>query len=360
MTKRARSPSHSTTRGTARACSGSILNDFGGDQAPPGWDEFAAFVGNHQGGGYYDYSMFVEDAAGVRTERYGSSPQDYSTDVLADDAVRFIRATPSDTPLFLYAAPYAPHAGIVPAPGDIGTWSGYRQQLPPNFDETDVSDKPPYISQRQQLPERPMRTKFELEYEALQGVDRLVGRSSTSSVTDRLLGHDPGLHVRQRCGFGEHRWDYKLTPYEEAIHVPMVVRYDPLTARPSGTSLGRLVANVDVAPTIADVVGIAFDGVGRSTACRSRRAAGRRDRFDRTSCWNTSTTRVLPRALVLRAANRRAGPTFGTRRGSEELYRSRPIRTNCGTSPPTATDHSAGSGDHPRPCRPLPPEYRWA
>jgi N-acetylglucosamine-6-sulfatase len=342
---------------------GKYLNDFGGDQAPPGWDEFAAFVGNHQGGGYYDYSMFVDDDAGKRTERHGSTPQDYSTDVLADDAVRFIRTTPSDTPLFLYAAPYAPHAGIVPAPGDIGTWSGYQQQLPPNFDETDVSDKPPYISQRQQLPERPMRMKFELEYEALQGVDRLVGRVVAAlRASDRLRDTFIVFMSDNGVAFGEHRWDYKLTPYEEAIHVPMVVRYDPLTDDRAGRRSEALVANVDVAPTIADVAGVAFDGVGKvdgvsiapvlSGAANSVRTSVLLEHIDYPGHYH------VPSYCGLRT------PSWAYVRysgGSEELYRLSTDPYELRNIASTATDQLRRLRAITRErCRPLPPEYRWA
>jgi N-acetylglucosamine-6-sulfatase len=342
---------------------GKYLNDFGGAQAPPGWDEFAAFVGNHQGGDYYDYSLFVDDADGVRTERHGSSSQDYSTDVLADDAVRFVRTTPTDAPLFLYVAPYAPHAGIVPAPGDIGTWSGYRQQLPPSFDETDVSDKPPYIRDRSPVGERLMRTKFELEYEALQGVDRLVGRVVAAlHSTDRLRDTFIVFMSDNGVAFGEHRWDYKLTPYEEAIHVPMVVRYDPLTDERAGRRSEALVANIDVAPTIADIAGIAFEGVGKvdgvsiapvlSGAKRSVRSSVLLEHIDYPGRYH------VPSYCGLRTP----GWTFVRYSGgSEELYRLSIDPYELRNVATTMTDQLRRLRAITRArCRPLPPGYRWA
>jgi arylsulfatase A-like enzyme len=249
--------------GYRTALFGKYLNEYPGGHAPPGWDRFAAFV-NGQGGGYYDYDLFRQDEHGRRRVHYGDEPLDYSTDVLADDAVAFLRSTDAEDPLFLYYAPFAPHAGIVPAPRDEGTWAGYAQDLPPSFDEADVSDKPDYIRERHGLSASFARQKYQLSYEALQAVDRAVGRIvATLRATDRLddtllvFLSDNGIAV------GDHRWDYKLTPYEESIHVPLVIRYDPLTSARPGTRTDALVSNVDLAPTIADVAGVAFEGVGR-------------------------------------------------------------------------------------------------
>ena len=63
-------------------------------------------------------------------------------------------------------------------------------------------------------------------------------------------------------GAGEHRWKYKLTPYEESIRVPLVIRYDPLT---EGDTTPALALNVDLAPTIAELAGVDLPGAdGRS------------------------------------------------------------------------------------------------
>lgn len=51
--------------------------------------------------------------------------------------------------------------------------------------------------------------------------------------------------------YGEHRWMAKRVPYESSIHVPLVIRYDPLTAGRAGTKNASVVANIDLAPTAA-------------------------------------------------------------------------------------------------------------
>jgi arylsulfatase A-like enzyme len=54
--------------------------------------------------------------------------------------------------------------------------------------------------------------------------------------------------------WGEHRLQGKLTPYDESIRVPYIIRYDPLTD--PGTTETRLAATVDLAPTFAAVAGV--------------------------------------------------------------------------------------------------------
>ncbi len=122
---------------------GKYFNHYPGGFVPPGWNTWASFPDTHNGGAYYNYSLYVKDAHGTRIEKYGSDPSDYSTTVIKNKAMTFLRSTSPASPLFLYVAPFAPHGRIVPAPQDKGSYSGYRQPLPKSFDERDVSDKPP-------------------------------------------------------------------------------------------------------------------------------------------------------------------------------------------------------------------------
>jgi arylsulfatase A-like enzyme len=63
--------------------------------------------------------------------------------------------------------------------------------------------------------------------------------------------------------WGEHRWDTKLVPYEESIHMPFVVRFDALIGSPRTDD--RLVLNIDLAPTFADLAKVSAPGAdGRS------------------------------------------------------------------------------------------------
>jgi arylsulfatase A-like enzyme len=223
---------------------------------PPGWDRWVGFV--HAG--YQDYRLSLDGV--VRT--YGDAPSDYSTDVLANEAVRFI--TEATGPLFLYFAPEAPHAPATPALQDRLAFTGHPVAMVPSFDEADVSDKPAYVRDLPRLTEsrRAEVAAFALDQNrTLLAVDRAVGRIVDAlRATGRL--HDTLIVFTSDNGiaYGEHRWTKKEVPYEESIRVPMVVRFDPFGV----TSIDEhLVANIDIAPTVAALAGVATPHVdGRS------------------------------------------------------------------------------------------------
>jgi arylsulfatase A-like enzyme len=86
-------------------------------------------------------------------------------------------------------------------------------------------------------------------------VDRAVDTiitalSDTGRLSDTLIvfASDNGL------AYGEHRWIGKWVPYEESIHVPTVVRYDPITSPSRSDS--HLILNLDFAPTFAALAGV--------------------------------------------------------------------------------------------------------
>ena len=225
---------------------------------PPGWDRWVAFVHSQ----YEDYGLTVDG----QIQRYGSTPEDYSTEVLVDQAESFIRGTGG--PLFALFAPAAPHAPATPADVDRASFEDLPAWRPPSFDEPDRTDKPAYVQAFRPVgPERTASLE-ELrrnQYRTLQAVDRAVERlldalEDTGRLDDALVifTTDNGLQ------WGEHRWLKKEVPYEEAIRVPLVVRADALVDA-GGRVDDHLVANIDLAPTIASVAGIELPGAdGRS------------------------------------------------------------------------------------------------
>jgi arylsulfatase A-like enzyme len=241
---------------------GKYLNGYSSIDAakiPPGWDKWVAFTSDHGEGDYFDYSMSID---GVDTE-FGSDESDYSTNVLADQADTFIRTTPAAQPLFLYFAPKAPHLPATPDPPDANAFSDLDPYRPPNFNEADVSDKPAYIKAEASLNAVDIAGIDEFrkdQYRTLLAVDRAVDEivqalTDTGRLSNTLIvfTSDNGI------AWGEHRWDKKkLVPYEESIRVPMVVRYDPVVTTPRTDA--SLVANIDLAPTIADVAGVTATG----------------------------------------------------------------------------------------------------
>jgi N-acetylglucosamine-6-sulfatase len=220
---------------------------------PPGWDRWVAFVHSQ----FFDYGLTVDG----EVRRRGVEPDDYSTDVLANHTEGFIRGT--EGPVFALFAPAAPHAPAIPAPADEGGFGDLPAWRPPSFDEADRSDKPKHIQALHPVgPERTANLEVlrRNQYRSLQAVDRAVARllvalEDTGRLDNALVifTSDNGLL------WGEHRWLKKEVPYEEAIRVPLVVRADAIVGEGARTD-GHLVANIDLAPTIADVAGVDLPG----------------------------------------------------------------------------------------------------
>ena len=231
---------------------GKYLNGYGQTPyVPPGWDRWFATFG---GGAYYDYAA-VSDG---EPRTFTSGRRSYGTTVLQDRAVSFIERTDAATPLFLYWAPHAPHEPATPHPADRGDFSSLRKWRPTSYDESDVSDKPRYLGGAPRIDgSRAGQIDLfrRLQLESLQSVDRAVG-SIVQALRDADRLENTIIVFTSDNGmlWGEHRWYRKSVPYEEAIGVPFVVRYDALLDEPRRDD--RLVLNIDLAPTFAAVAGV--------------------------------------------------------------------------------------------------------
>jgi N-acetylglucosamine-6-sulfatase len=181
--------------------------------------------------------------------------------VLADRAESFIRGTPSGTPLLAYVAPSASHEPVIPAPRHASAYEGHLFPRSPAWNEGNVSDKPAWASG---LPRVRWHQSYVEDYhETLLAADEGVSKILNALAdTDRLQGAVIVLIGDNGFLFGEHRWAKKMVPYEEAIKVPFVIRADSLIAASRVET--RLVANIDLAPTITSLAGAPWPGDGRS------------------------------------------------------------------------------------------------
>jgi N-acetylglucosamine-6-sulfatase len=241
--------------GYRTALVGKYMNGYrDGSYLPPGWDKWTAFTSQRGNGNYYNYSLTRNGAIST----YGSAVTDYSTDVLAADASAFIRATPDTTPLFLLFTPNAPHAPATPAERHRASFAELDKWNPPSYNEADVSDKPAYIQSSSPIGTQEFRRN---QYRTLLAVDDAVERIvGTLRDTGRL--QNTMLVFASDNGFlwSEHRWKGKAVPYEESIRIPFAIRYDPGVTAPHTN--GKLVNNLDFAPTVAKLAGAASPGGG--------------------------------------------------------------------------------------------------
>ena len=221
------------------------------DGAPAGWSEWYG-VGN----GYpsYDYTM-NENGTFVH---YGHRPEDFLVDVIAHKAADVIRRGAKDkTPVFLYIAPFTPHAPATAAPRHEALFADARLPHPASFDEADMSDKPTPMNNRPHLAPRMiarMEDLYRRRLRSLQSVDDLVDSvvnalRSTGGLENSYIVYasDNGFHM------GEHRLAQgKNTAYETDIRVPFVVRGPGV---PAGRHETAMVLNNDLALTFADIAG---------------------------------------------------------------------------------------------------------
>jgi N-acetylglucosamine-6-sulfatase len=251
--------------GYRTALFGKYLNGYQSPEyVPPGWDEWFAFTVNPNA--YFEYGVTARrgvSQGGTANLWFGSDSQDYATDVLAEQAVRFIRNSGRE-PFFLHFSPKAPHLGgpmqyVTPAPRHVGSLDGLEPWRPPSLNEHDVSDKPEYVRLHAKIPQDELDLSRQRQLESLLAVDEaiasmLAALQETGKLSDTLivLTSDNGF------GWGEHRRRHKIVPYEESIRVPLVIRYDRLGLKAHVER--RLALNLDIAPTVAAATGTTASG----------------------------------------------------------------------------------------------------
>lgn len=231
---------------------------------PPGWNHWEAF----------SHSQYTGYLLSMDGHLQAAAPADYATDVLGRDAETFIRTTSG--PVFVEFAPPAPHAPATPAPQDAHAFANLPPFSNPAVNEADMSDKPasmralPPLSATDLAAIQAFRRN---QYRTLLDVDRWVGRLVTAlQDTGRLSNTLIVFTSDNGIAWGEHRWTKKEVPYEPSIRVPLVIRYDPLTASTSGQVAGPMAVNIDLAPTIAGITGTPTphtDGVSLAPLLRS-------------------------------------------------------------------------------------------
>ena len=227
----------------------------------------------------YGYDMFYgfRSGAGIskdpKVESRGvvSVVPGYTPDVLADEAIRFIRDASRHGPFLLSLHFWAPHANT-----SNRTPEGDRTWLP--LSEADWS---PFRSLDVALPQpgypgldAPRARRMLAEYlGSVASLDRNVGR--VMAVLDELgiagetvviftsdhgfnMGHNGIWHK------GNGRWlltdnrGYRSNMYDNSIRVPAVVRWPERLV--AGSTVDRVVLNLDWFPTVLAMVGLGIPG----------------------------------------------------------------------------------------------------
>lgn len=249
------------TAGYRTALFGKYLNGYpdGAPSAtyiPPGWTEWYS---PNDGTPYKEFNYSLNENG--TTVAYGSTDADYMTDVISAKATDFIRRTADQhlgQPFFAYIATYAPHSPATPAPRHVNAFPGVQAPRTPAWNEADVSDKPAWvqalplltdaqISDIDKLYRHRLQTLLAVDEMVKAVIDTLQAKNLMSN-TYIVFASDNGYHQ------GQHRLDSgKMTGYEEDLLVPLIVRGPGITA---GSKINLITANVDYAPTLAELAGI--------------------------------------------------------------------------------------------------------
>ena len=236
---------------------GRYLNEYTTEYIPPGWDSwFALQQADEDHGNYYDYRVTID---GGDRRYYGYQEKDYSERVLGERALQFIRAD-TTRPFFLLFTPRGPHGPATPDKLDAGAFKTTPWPTPPSLDEADVSDKPSFIQSLKRLTDS---DKADIEqfrrrqWEALLSVDRTIGQMLDALAADGRLDNTWIFFTSDNgIALGEHRIDVrKSCVYEECVRVPLVV-IPPAGMTVPRTDDDHVVGNIDLAPTVADIMGI--------------------------------------------------------------------------------------------------------
>jgi N-acetylglucosamine-6-sulfatase len=236
---------------------GKLLNGYKNTSyVPPGWDEWYAFSG-HPHWGSYD----VNENGELKTYAQADNHETY---YLRDKAEAFIREGVKEggEPWFAMVATHAPHNPHTRAPEFRHSYDEASMPKPPSYNEADVSDKPEWIRARPRLDPRcetakgnpdcneEMTKTWRARQKALMSVDVMVkDLVDTLEETDQMertyvvFASDNGFVIYR------HRVYSKGAPYEEIQGIPFVVRGPGVR---QGAVSHELVANIDLAPTIAE------------------------------------------------------------------------------------------------------------
>lgn len=241
------------------------------DDPRPGFDHWVSFAGQ---GEYFNPILNIN---GQRSQQTG-----YTTDVLTKLALDWLEEhQDGDQPFFLYLSYKAVHYPFTPAPRFAGKYANEPIDYPDTMANTDrnYATQPRWVLDRRysihgidhmqtgafdQDPVPDFDALYRSYAETVHGLDENIGRvldfldvSELKNTVVIYMG-DNGFEL------GEHGFYDKRDAFEHSIRVPMLARA-PGRIRP-GTVVEGMVQNIDVAPTILDVCGVAvpptaeFDG----------------------------------------------------------------------------------------------------
>ena len=240
------------------------------DDARPGFDHWESFKGQ---GLYYGPNL------NINGQRIQYPDTVYTTDLLTEHAIEWMRAQPGDQPYFVYLSHKSVHAKFAPAARHEGCYEGKEIELPPTFTQTKTGAWrgllwPTWVAEQRVSwhgvdymyhSNRSLQEEVRKYCETLRGVDDSIGQI-LDYLDEAELADDSLVIYMGDNGFswGEHGLIDKRHFYEESVKVPLLMRAPGCIG--SGQSTQTLLNNFEISPTVLSSFGLtpAPQFVGRS------------------------------------------------------------------------------------------------
>lgn len=226
---------------------GKLFNSSPIDKPPPYFDRYAFTVNATK----YTGQLFNVQGKLRIVDQYNS-------EFIGNRAVDFLNGAESHDgkPWFMYVAPTAPHTPFTSEPR-------FRSADVPGFHpdpaqrEKNLSDKPGYVRTYKHTPLATFGQRFRDQERTLESIDAMLGRIRVH-LADLHEGNTMVVFISDNgLLLGDHGLQAKDSPYLPDVHVPMYMRWPGhMTA---GSTDDRLVANIDIAPTILGAARVSRD-----------------------------------------------------------------------------------------------------
>lgn len=235
-------------------------DDEGCKRVPPGWDRWLGLRGNSQ---YYNYGVIRKEGENSEAQ-FGDHGQDYDKDYFPDLVANFTlesikEYTKAQQPFVAVAAWPTAHMPFTPAPWAEHKFDGATVLKTPNYNASAESLQSKHWMMRWLAPIDPkteewMNEVYQNRTEALQSVDNHIEMFVNALQDANALDNTWIIYTSDNgWQLGQHRLSYdKRQLYENDIRVPFIVTGPGV---PANVTSDKIVLNVDIAPTMADIAG---------------------------------------------------------------------------------------------------------
>ena len=232
----------------------------GNSDPRPGFDHWESFKGQ---GVYYNPTLNIN---GEETKYEDST---YISDLLTEHALGWLDQRDQDKPFFMYLSHKGVHALFRPAQRHQDKYKNEKLVYPPSYDQTKGDSYkdlgwPDWVKEQRNSwhgvddmyhGEHDFNSFFKKYCETLLAVDESIGSVLDYLKANQLDENTMVIYMGDNgFSFGEHGLIDKRQFYEESVKVPFLVRY-PEKIKP-GTTINKMVQNIDVAPTVLAMAGL--------------------------------------------------------------------------------------------------------